>query len=378
MGTRGGDFVQLLDPDVSFNIFACLNDPCDIVRVSLVSRAWRQFVISNGFCKKLCLRLYPEVLSAIQGIDVHDLIDPMRFGSHNSNELEILERDHRVFAFLAQGLSSTVSSVRLEAVSASSTDNYPEESILNTLEPSDVERRASYWSSKGESDPAVPEMLTYKLIPKLCIVTEINIQPFQAYFQYGFPIYSAKAVRFRMGYLKSPLDMGNDQLNEFAAGQKSASDYIAWTYESPEFPMVQESCLQKFALPQPVLCIGGIVQVELSGRVQRQEMDSLYYICVSHVQVVGRTLSSAFKAEVVDHSRKCLLKFCPKGDNEKTGSDVFEGDEGESSGMSRLTGRLMRRAGWRWERVILGTLFGNEHVVVNDTDSDEEEEEMVL
>lgn len=40
----------------------------------------------------------------------------------------------------------------------------------------------------------------------------------------------------------------------------------------------QESSLQKFKLPEPVICIGGILQVELLGRVQRQEMDSLYYI----------------------------------------------------------------------------------------------------
>lgn len=40
----------------------------------------------------------------------------------------------------------------------------------------------------------------------------------------------------------------------------------------------QESCLQKFMLPEPVLCIGGILQIELLGRVQTQEMDGLYYI----------------------------------------------------------------------------------------------------
>lgn len=40
----------------------------------------------------------------------------------------------------------------------------------------------------------------------------------------------------------------------------------------------QENCLQNFRLPEPVLCIGGILQIELLGRVQRQEMDNLYYI----------------------------------------------------------------------------------------------------
>ncbi|CAL5433490.1 unnamed protein product [Camellia sinensis] len=40
-----------------------------------------------------------------------------------------------------------------------------------------------------------------------------------------------------------------------------------------------ENCLQKFKLPEPVLCIDGILQVKLLGRVQRQELDGLFYIC---------------------------------------------------------------------------------------------------
>lgn len=44
------------------------------------------------------------------------------------------------------------------------------------------------------------------------------------------------------------------------------------------FLWVQENILQKFKLPEPVLCIGGILQVELLGRVQRQQLDGLYYI----------------------------------------------------------------------------------------------------
>lgn len=42
--------------------------------------------------------------------------------------------------------------------------------------------------------------------------------------------------------------------------------------------MKQENRLQKFKLPEPALCIGGILQIELLGRVQKQEMDGLYYI----------------------------------------------------------------------------------------------------
>ena len=36
--------------------------------------------------------------------------------------------------------------------------------------------------------------------------------------------------------------------------------------------------MQKFTLPEPVLCIGGILQIELLGRAQREESDGLFYI----------------------------------------------------------------------------------------------------
>lgn len=40
----------------------------------------------------------------------------------------------------------------------------------------------------------------------------------------------------------------------------------------------QEKCFQRFNLPEPVLCVGGYMQIQLLGRVQRQEMDDLFYI----------------------------------------------------------------------------------------------------
>lgn len=66
------------------------------------------------------------------------------------------------------------------AISASSTDNFPDESVVNTLHPKDLFiRRPSYWSSKGQSNPEVPEMLTYKLKTGIWVITEIDIQPFK-------------------------------------------------------------------------------------------------------------------------------------------------------------------------------------------------------
>uniref|UniRef100_M1B4V4 F-box family protein n=1 Tax=Solanum tuberosum TaxID=4113 RepID=M1B4V4_SOLTU len=276
-----GDFVQCLLPDMSIKILSCLDDPADLIRVSAVSSSWRQFVIGNDLCKHLCLKRFPEISSVGNMIEVENTVVPVVSQPEKSTEWLCLERNHRVYAFLSRGLSNCITEdCLIDAIHASSTDNYPEESILNTLKPGDrVERRASYWSSGGQSDPTVPETLTYKLISKLCLISEIHVQPFQAYFQFGFPIYSATAVRFRVGHPNVKIDVESDNgLESVAAQARSFCDKIVWTYTSPEFPLVQENILQKFKLPEPVLCIGGILQVELLGRVQKQQLDGLYYI----------------------------------------------------------------------------------------------------
>ncbi|KAG6716807.1 hypothetical protein I3842_04G067400 [Carya illinoinensis] len=330
-----GDFLQLLGSNVSIEILNHLDDPSDLVRACSVSRSWHRFVIENGICKQLFLKRFPEIYNEAHIIELNNMIVPTKLSSDNSTEWERLKRDHRVYAFLAQGLSPSIRTDCLsEPISASSTDNYPDESIQNTLEPRDsVEGRASYWSSEGENDPNVPETLTYKLVANLCVVTEIRVQPFEAYFQYGFPIYSSKAVRFRMGYPRPPLEFNNDIKDALLASHKWV-DEITWTYTSPEFPMAQENCLQAFKLPKPVLCIGGILQVELLGRVQRQEMDELYYICVSHVQVLGRPLLQPFDIEELDPSGLCALNYNLK--TECCKSSTQSRDRGNTSSHARI------------------------------------------
>nr|XP_033511650.1 F-box protein At4g00755-like isoform X2 [Nicotiana tomentosiformis] len=351
---RCGDFMQWLLPDMSIKILMCLEDPSDLVRVSAVSSSWRQFVIGNGLCKHLCLRRFPEISRVANMVDVKNTITPVVSQPEKTTEWLCQEWDHRVYAFMAQGLSNcTRKDCLLDAILASSTDNYPEESILNTLEPSDrVGRRASYWSSRGE-------------ISKLCLISEFHVQPFQAYFQFGFPIYSAKAVRFRVGHPNVKIDVESDDRHESAAAQGSLLDKIIWTYTSPAFPMAQENSLQKFKLPEPVLCIGGVLQVELLGRVQRQELDGQYYICVSHVQVVGRPLLPAFDVEILDESGKWNLKYYPKENSCQSRTKFSVGES--SSTRLRSFGSNLRG----WEQMILDTLLGAGAVVVDD-DSDEE------
>ncbi|CAI8600853.1 unnamed protein product [Vicia faba] len=292
------DFLSWVDPDTSLNIFKCLDDPADLARVSCVSRSWRGFVVANGLSKQLCLRMFPQLsrVACVVELNQDGVKEHSEVGSSQSNECLALWKDHRVYSYLARSCLSPVAMDCIDkAISASSTDNFPQESIVNTLEERDnIAGRFSYWSSSGQSNPNVPETLTYQLASQICVITEINIQPFQAHFQMGSPIYSAKSVRFKMGHLKASLD--------------DLTDAFVWTYTSPEFPMAQENRLQKFKLPEPVLCIGGILQIELLERVQSQEMDGLLYICISHVQALGIQLSPAFSVDILGPSGMFVLK----------------------------------------------------------------------
>ncbi|XP_026409270.1 F-box protein At4g00755-like isoform X2 [Papaver somniferum] len=200
------DFAQLLNGDLSTIIISKLDDPADVVRVASVSHTWRQFVIASGFSKSLCLRLFPEISNDVKAIVENNIIEPFEVETTGSVEVEKLKKNHTVYALLARGLApSLAAGCIVEAISISSTDHYREENIHNTLEPRErVKGRLSYWSSMGESNPEVHETLTYKFVSKLCCITEINIRPFQDHFDHDFPIYSARAARFRMGHVREP------------------------------------------------------------------------------------------------------------------------------------------------------------------------------
>ncbi|MCL7048085.1 hypothetical protein MKW94_005850, partial [Papaver nudicaule] len=97
-------------------------------------------------------------------------------------------------------------------------------------------------------------------------------------FEDNYFIYSAKAVRFRIGHVKEP--QREKYIMEYSdlGSQTCIEDHVVWTYTSEKFPMVQESCLQSFKLPEPVLAMGGLLQIELLGRVQLSPDDGLYYL----------------------------------------------------------------------------------------------------
>ncbi|WVZ61384.1 hypothetical protein U9M48_011268 [Paspalum notatum var. saurae] len=371
------DFLEWLGPDTSSIVFTLLHHPADLARASSVSRSWRTFVIENQFSKIQCLRVCPEA-SNFTSIETRSPCSDIKenVGSSSAAEWENQKRDHRVYLHLCRSLLTPYNSrdCIIRCIGASSTDNFPEETIENTLEPIDhVEMRPSYWSSGGQSDPSFPECLIYMLHSDLCLIDEIKIHPFKAFFQYGDPIYSAQYVRFRMGYPKLPL-CPEQLVSDENEGQLTDDDNYIWTYASPEFPMLQENVLQSFKLPHAVLCIGGVVKIELLGRIQKQAMDGLYYICVSRVQILGNPLSRELAVSPCENG--VVLKYHPEPRRSNMHHCDLAGDiERSPSRWHNIATRIWQsgtgRRGIGWNQALLSRLlFGPPRHFV------EEDEEM--
>ncbi|KAG9147686.1 hypothetical protein Leryth_014848 [Lithospermum erythrorhizon] len=275
------DFLRWLQNDMAFNILVNLDDPADIVHASGVSRFWRHFVITNELSKQLFLRKFPQLSN------VECIIESKRrstdTGPLGGAKWELCKKEHSVYASLLQALNKSTLSSRScieKAVSATSTDNYPLESIIKTLIPRDrFNDTGSYWSSAGQNNPEIPETLIYKLRANVCVITEVKIQPFEAFFQQGKPIYSAEFVRFRVGHPNSA-SIKEKELVHLPL-PLPADDKFVWTYTSQFFPMVQENCLQEFKLPEPILCIGGFLQIVSSEEFRRQKPNFILYMRVS-------------------------------------------------------------------------------------------------
>ena len=124
--------------------------------------------------------MFPELSSAANAIEANNEIEPVKVNLSSSMEWECLRRKHKVYSFLAKGLSPFINKHCIsKAIAASSTDRW-HEGIENTLEAGDLGNgRSSYWCSKGESDPAVPETLLYRLRANLCGMTQSKLTGFR-------------------------------------------------------------------------------------------------------------------------------------------------------------------------------------------------------
>ncbi|XP_051124496.1 F-box protein At4g00755-like [Andrographis paniculata] len=238
----------------------------------------------------------------LEGIHV-DSVGLFEHGNrNNSRRFRALEKQHKVFNYLLSALSKAninPKDIVQYVIGASSTRNYPKDSVVNVLLPSDLfYYQASQWSSTGHTHGDVCESILFKLDGGICIVTHVDIQPFQVRSHEGDLIFSASSVRFKMGQASFPrslnINVANLPLNHIN------DEWCTWRYTSPEFPMEQRYELQTFKLPEPVLCVGGFLKVELIGMAERDTEDNMYYHRLMSVNIYGHSLKPAFDVRTTE------------------------------------------------------------------------------
>ncbi|KAL4857055.1 F-box protein [Chlorella vulgaris] len=185
------------------------------------------------------------------------------------------------------------------------------------------------------------EVLTFRLAHPLCIVTELQLRPFKAYFQAvrqgravrALPfIHPRRCVFAWVACIASPpatdgslrvdevlclaaacelsrsrqLQTGVQARPQDIAAMTASSHSQAalqlaavclnercqqqeWTWESPAYATESQDVLQRFPIP-PTLCVGGYLRVKLVGRQQRQAGNEAFYTCVSHLRALGTPL----------------------------------------------------------------------------------------
>ncbi|KAL0047192.1 hypothetical protein WJX82_009068 [Trebouxia sp. C0006] len=278
--------IDSLPEEVLARVLSLLQ-PCQLHWVERVNKRLRNSVVQHDLWRIHCNRSCTNFQAAVEGSDSESL-------------RQVLTELRRLSDAQSPCTCSAKESLIAEAVQASSTDN-DEERIQNVLQPSARMRgffNACYWSSGPSEDVDSSEALDFKLAHPVCVVHEVHLQPFKAYFQPGQPLYPSKAVRFHFASSLQQL--------ECAAGENSSSSCCHFC--TAEYPVENSDSLQRFSIP-PTLCIGGFVRVELIGRVQRQQEDNRYYTCIRYVKVVG-TPVYGFLPSTSQPSRSSDLQSC--------------------------------------------------------------------
>ncbi|XP_020589979.1 F-box protein At4g00755-like isoform X2 [Phalaenopsis equestris] len=283
----GGDLLERLGSDLSAAILLCLDDPADLVRLASLSKSWRIFVISNGFCKRLCLRTNPEISCFVRAIEVGGLSTTAvkKVGSNCSGQWHTMESEHRIFAYFGyRSVSSRFfTETGVESISASNTNAM----LPGYLGPNMF---SSFWSNKRKST------LTFRLSCKLCVIHEIKIQLPQEFYC------RASKCRFRLGHMR----------NENATPEELLAEDFIWTYVSPEFSMVEIGDFQSLKLQRPVVCIGGVLQFELLSRDPSDESsDMRTLIMASRVKAIVCPLAPAFEVSLLDRMGDSILMYFP-------------------------------------------------------------------
>ncbi|KAI4971320.1 hypothetical protein ZWY2020_002234 [Hordeum vulgare] len=127
-------------------------------------------VVESGLSKSQRLRLCPKVATVAAAEEV-----TRSPPSTTTDPESVCERDYRIYSNLAGTYVSDAAKpsaeCMLRCIGASSTDDFPIETMENTRDEEEIINFcASYWSSGGADDPETSESLTYRLNSDICVV----------------------------------------------------------------------------------------------------------------------------------------------------------------------------------------------------------------
>jgi len=226
-----------------------------------------------------------------------------------------------------------------EAMAASSTDRPEAENVANVLarrvrplydSRAFRIRPSSYWSSAGSVASDAVDRVVLRLVTPVAIVRAVRVAAFRApvglFTTSG--VYAPVKIRFHVGlatrkrdeigsgsgsgtfdvtprgFSACPRASGRWDVGEgaHASGEDGGGDDLGeylWSSETYDFDAGRrrgepgaealdlDPGVARFEFPEPVLCVGGMLQIELIGRRTRQRVDERWYVALGHVAVEG-------------------------------------------------------------------------------------------
>ena len=324
----------------------------ELRRVIVEHRVWADAIAAAALCAG----------DAIAGGLVSDTAGPQSttLQLHNS---ALLKRLARRLSRQPHSTAPLGPNLAAEALCASSTDNV-EEKVEHVLVPrvrGGTHKRPSYWSSAGSTSPNAVDYIVLRLAVPIAVVHAVYLRPFRAYFQPRKPIYAPLRVRFHVsmaptghrhqyrhragagyggygggnggftpgGFSDPPGGAGINHCQSGTGSGRNGGGFGSYLWTSPEYRVQPRDELQRFELPHAVLCVGGMVQVELLGRCRSQESDGMYYVALSHVRIEGSPLPGYIPALVDDAEPSCAgggsLGSRSAGSGGRSGGSVGKG-----------------------------------------------------
>jgi hypothetical protein len=277
---------ELLHQDIHYSISLFLS-PLEIVSLTSVNRSFHEIYYAREIWDAVSLQLF----------DLHSITTQIRDSFQFVKACFFIKNDD-----LLSDIVQTSSVDRAEENGRNLLrtsfchmllNSYRDQVDLNPRLGIQFQRRCGcmhghpcYWSSAGTASLHDNEEILCSPNHSLMVITAFQITPYQSFFHPNFPIYAPYSTQL----------------------QFVLPDRTTVYYESPPYEVASTSSDQLFALPRPQLFCGGFIKIRLLGKRQAQPVGpSDFYTCLSHVSVLGKSLTD-FQSKLTNGCCEIALK----------------------------------------------------------------------